>query len=146
MKKFELTEETKIVNGGILHRIQALIDFGDVKAGDLGGYIEKEVNLSHDGDAWVSGNARVYGNARVFGDARVSGNADYICVKGLGSCSRNTTFFKLANNGIGVKCGCFSGSLQEFEAKVKETHGNSKYAKEYLACVEVVKIHFGLEE
>ena len=47
MKKFEFTDETKQNEGGItLHRIRAIRDFGDVKAGDLGGWIEREGNLS----------------------------------------------------------------------------------------------------
>lgn len=46
MKKYELTNETKIFNGVELHRIKALKDFGDVKKGDLGGWLEKEENLS----------------------------------------------------------------------------------------------------
>ena len=74
-KKFELTSNTKIFLGRKLFRIRALISFGDVKEGDLGGYIEKEENLSHDGDAWVSGDARVSGDAWVYGNARVYGNA-----------------------------------------------------------------------
>lgn len=151
-KKYELTNETKVVCGVTLYRIKALRSFGNVMEGDLGGYIEKEDNLSHDGDAWVSGNARVFGNALVFGDARVFSNAkicsgaDYLCFKGLGSENRNTTFFKCDDETIKVKCGCFFGTLTEFEQKVKETHGDSKYAKEYLACVEVVKIHFEIGE
>lgn len=36
-----------------VHRIRALQDFGDVKAGDLGGYVESEANLSHTGDCWI---------------------------------------------------------------------------------------------
>ena len=93
MKKYELTSETKVFLGKTLYRIKALVQFGNVNAGDLGGWIEKEENLSQSGNAWVygdasvygnawvSGNARVYGNAsvygnaRVYGDARVSGNA-----------------------------------------------------------------------
>ena len=75
MKKFELTAETKVFFGHTLHRIKALISFGDVNAGDLGGWIEKEENLSHAGNAWVSGNAWVFGNAEVFGNARVYGDA-----------------------------------------------------------------------
>ena len=74
-KKFELTTETKVVFGITLHRIRALVAFGSVEAGELGGWIEKEENLSADGNAWVYGDARVYGNAWVYGDARVSGNA-----------------------------------------------------------------------
>ena len=75
MKKYELTTNTKMRFGRKLFQIKALVSFGDVAAGDLGGYIEKEENLSYDGDAWVSGNAWVYGNAMVSGNALVSGNA-----------------------------------------------------------------------
>lgn len=46
MKKFELTSETKVVWGKTLFRIKALISFGNVTVGDLGGFIEKESNLS----------------------------------------------------------------------------------------------------
>ena len=76
MKKFELTSEfiTNIF-GTKLFRIKALIEFGNVKAGELGGFTEKEENLSQDGNAWVYDNARVYGDACVCGDARVCDNA-----------------------------------------------------------------------
>ncbi len=70
MKKFELTTETKVVFGRALYRIKALIAFGNVEAGELGGWIEKESNLSQDGGAWVSDNAKVYGNAWVFGTGK----------------------------------------------------------------------------
>ena len=75
MKKYELTSETKVFLGKTLYRIKALVQFGNVNAGDLGGWIEKEENLSQSGNAWVSGDASVYGNAEVSGDASVSGNA-----------------------------------------------------------------------
>ena len=76
MSKYELTDDTVTLdNGTVLHRIQALRDFGKVKAGDLGGYIEKESNLSHRGNCWVDDDAKVYGSARVFGNARVYDNA-----------------------------------------------------------------------
>ena len=65
MKKYEFTEETKIVNGITLHRIKAIRDFSFIKAGDLGGFIEKEENLSHDGNCWIYDSACVYGNAKV---------------------------------------------------------------------------------
>lgn len=133
MKKYEFTDETKDLYDCKLTRIRALIDFGNVKAGSLGGFIEKESNLSHNGDAWV------------FGNAEVLGNADYICIKGLGRFNRSTTFFR-TEQGVSVVCGCFTGTLEDFEAKVFETHGNSIYAKEYLAAVEVAKIHFCIAE
>ena len=68
--KYEFTGETKVVFGITLKRIRATIDIGMIaKAGDLGGWIEKEGNLDQYGNAWVSGNARVSGNAWVYGDA-----------------------------------------------------------------------------
>lgn len=74
--KFKLTTETKVWIGRTLYRIEALIDFGTVKAGEKGGFIEKEENLDKvSGNAWVSGDAQVYGDARVSGDAQVYGNA-----------------------------------------------------------------------
>ncbi len=73
--KFKLTTETKLHLGRTLYRIEALIDFGVVKAGDSGGFVEAEKNLDQDGNAWVSDNAQVYGNAQVSGNAWVSGNA-----------------------------------------------------------------------
>ena len=84
MIKYELTNETKtLTDGTVLHRIRALRDISlyGVKAGDLGGWIEKENNLSQDGDAWVSVNAKVSGNANVYGDAEVRGDADYMVIK-----------------------------------------------------------------
>ena len=82
MKKYELTAEFIEKWGKKLFRIKALISFGSVEAGELGGYVEKEDNLAQDGDAWVCDDAWVYGNARVYddawvyGDARVYGNAE----------------------------------------------------------------------
>lgn len=59
MKKYKLTAETKVVFGRTLHRIRALVAFGNVNAGELGGWIEKEDNLDHYGNAWVYGNAQL---------------------------------------------------------------------------------------
>jgi hypothetical protein len=76
IKKFELDLSSKITFLGIeLFRIKALISFGDVEKGDFGGYVQKEENLSHFGNAWVYGNAKVYDNARVYGNAKVYDNA-----------------------------------------------------------------------
>ena len=75
MKKYELTAESKEYYGRKLFRIKALVSFGNVKEGELGGWIEKEQNLSHFGNAWVGGNACVYENARVWQDAQVYDDA-----------------------------------------------------------------------
>lgn len=95
MRKYKLTGETKLWFDRTLYRIRALIDIKEhgVKKGDLGGWIENEENLSHDGAAWVGGlavvcdaaqvcdgalvsdSALVYGAARVSGSAQVCGGA-----------------------------------------------------------------------
>ena len=74
-KKYKLTDETISLNGATLYRIEALKDFGEIKKGDKGGFIESENNLAHEGDAWVSDNAHVYGDACVFDNACVYNNA-----------------------------------------------------------------------
>ena len=172
MKKFELTSES-IVNicGKKLFRIKALVEFGNVKEGELGGFIEKEENLSHEGNAWVygsaevcgdaevagnawvygnaevcgdaevSGNARVCGNAWVSGDARVYGDADYATVKGFGTEYRTTTFFKCKDGIARVRCGCFYGDLEEFRNQVKNTR-KGKIAEEYLMIADLMEKHF----
>lgn len=172
MKKFELTSES-IANifGKRLFRIKALIEFGNVKEGEFGGFVEKEENLSHEGNAWVygdawvfgdakvsgnaevSGNAKVYGNALVSGDAKVCGDAwvygnakvswdaDYATVKGFGTEYRTTTFFKCKDGIVRVKCGCFYGDLEEFRNQAKNTR-KGKIAEEYLMIADLMEKHF----
>ena len=98
------------------------------------------------GDARVSGNALVSGNASVSGDALVSGDADYAVVTGFGHCFRATTFFRCKDKMLRVQCGCFYGDLAQFREIVKKTHGDSKYAKEYLAIADLMELHFSDEE
>ena len=72
-KKYELTDDSIVINGKTLYRIRALRGFGDVKKGDIGGYIEKEGNLSHLNNCWVYDYAKVFNNAVVLDDARLCG-------------------------------------------------------------------------
>lgn len=125
MKKFELTAEcvTSTLDKK-LFRIKALVAFGDVEEGELGGFIEKESNLANDGDA------------------RVYGDLDYAIVGGFGSEQRTTTFFRQKDGTVGVRCGCFYGTLEEFRGKVKKTHKDSKYGQEYLMIADLMELHF----
>ena len=47
MKKYKILKTGK--NKG---RIKALRSFMNVSKGDVGGFVEKEENLSHEGDCW----------------------------------------------------------------------------------------------
>ena len=161
MKKYELTSETKIVFGHILYRIKALSSFGCVSAGDLGGFLESEKNLSQNGNAWVSGDAEVFGDAWVYGDAEVSGNAEVsgdaevfgnaevseigaiFWIGAIGSRNDTATFFRCRDGSIKVVCGCFFGNLDEFAKKVRKTHGDNDHAKVYMLAIEMAKIRIG---
>ena len=92
-KKYEFTGETKQVGNKTLHRIRLIkqIDLGvnwygnyvNIPAGTVGGWIEDERNLSHEGKCFVHDEAIVMDFAKVDKDASVKGHAivrDYATV------------------------------------------------------------------
>ena len=114
-----------------------------VRAGDLGGLVESERNLSQEGDAWVSGKALVYGDAKVCREADISETRDALTVGPIGSRDDDTTFFK-EKGGVGVSCGCFRGTLEEFAAAVEETHKDSpRHLAEYRAAIALARARWG---
>ncbi|BBL53018.1 hypothetical protein MF1_02760 [Bartonella quintana] len=54
-----------------LYRIKALKDFSEIKADNLGDFIEKERNLSHEDNCWVYDHTRIYENSKVYNDSKV---------------------------------------------------------------------------
>ena len=57
----------------------------------------------------------------------------------IGSRKDNTTIYWTDDN-VQVVCGCFRGNVDEWEAKIKETHKyNEKHLKDYLEQVENIK-------
>ena len=75
MEKYRLTDETIDFCDATLYRIEALRNFGSIKAGDKGGFVQSYHNLSQEEDCWIHGEAKVFGNAKVYGKASVFGNA-----------------------------------------------------------------------
>ncbi|MDG6856153.1 hypothetical protein [Glaesserella parasuis] len=161
-KKYELLKDDTVNHHGrTLYRIKALITFGSVAAGELGGYIETEKNLDHRGNAWVYGNAWVSGNAWVYGNAWVSGNAwvygnarvfGDAMVRSLAVISERKMIFWASNVGsengtltvfngkfgLIVTRGCFTGTVDEFLSKSKEVH-DDKTHHEYKLLIEVAQ-------
>ena len=138
-KKFILTDEFVINGFGVkLFRIKCVKSFKYANEGDLGGFIEKEGNLEQSGNAWVYGNAQVYGNAKIENNNRHCG---FDC---FGSANRHTHAYLTKDNKVEITCGCFKGSIEEFENKVEETHSGTVYEKQYKAIIDVIKIKFGL--
>ena len=150
-KKYEFTGETlELSSMETLHRIRAIIDIPNagVNAGDIGGWIESDSNLSHSGNAWVSGdakvsdhasvsdNAQICGRMVVLGETQIGGNAhiksdkDFITIGPIGSRNGFVTFHKSESEDIYVECGCFSGTMDEFLTTVNKTHGNNRFGRE----------------
>ena len=173
-KHFELTDKFIINAFGIkLLQIKCTRKIKHADVGDLGGYIEKEDNLSGDAwvydDAWVCGDAKVYGNAQVCGDAKMSGNAwvsgdakvsgnaqvsgdakvsnnnEHCGFDCFGSANRHTHAYKTQSGKVEIICGCFRGSIEEFEEQVKKTHQGNEFERQYMAIAEVIKIKLGLK-
>ena len=69
-KKYEFTGK-EMLYPVKLKEIRALRDFGYVKKGDIGGYIESESCLSHEGNCWVYPGGMVYGKSIITHNAVV---------------------------------------------------------------------------
>lgn len=156
-KKYEFTGVTKETWAGPLHQIRAIRDFRNVKAGDIGGWIEKEENLSHDGDCWVCGNARVFGDAEVYGNAEVYGDAEvYEDAKVFEDAEVTTTvktfgnafIYKITVTDKHIKIGCqqhLKSEWKDFEdRKIIEMDG--KKALEFWRMFKPVLESLGLFE
>lgn len=126
--KYKLTDETMTTECGVLlHRIKCVDSFGNVKAGDKGGWIEKKENLSQYGNAWV------YDNAQVFGNAVICNSNDYIVFKNNWSSGR---YFTWTRSNDMWKVGCFYGTGKEL---IEKAYKDSKLSGDcYKAYVELV--------
>ncbi len=98
------------------------------------------------GDSAEIDDAYVWGNAQIFGNAYICQNDSYCCFNNFGRAGRSTTAYLTKDGTVEVRCGCFHGSVDKFIKQVKETHGDSKYAREYLAIAEVIKARFDLKQ
>lgn len=89
MIKYNILQDTMTeINGCTASRIVATRDFGNVKAGDVGGYVSSHESLSHKGlcwvhddaaileGAWVCDNAQIRDRAIIKGDATVCDGAE----------------------------------------------------------------------
>ena len=81
-----------------------------------------------------------------FGDwGKLQSISDILIVGSIGSRNEYTSIFH-TDKGVFVQCGCFRGTIEEFEKKVKETHQGNNHERDYLAMVDFAKVKFGLTE
>jgi len=91
------------------------------------------------GNGWVTGNGRVTDKGRVFGDVIIKKPSDILTISPLGS--RDDTLTILHNKTCAT--GCFQGTIDEFLAAVKETHGSNEHAKLYYKAINFAYEYFG---
>ena len=102
----------------------ANLSYADLSYADLRGANLSYANLSY---ADLRGANLSYANL----------SKRYIQISCIGSAKRMTTY--CFDEDV-IWCGCFKGSLQEFEVKVNETHKNNEmYLKEYLGAINYIK-------
>lgn len=70
-EKYILTDKVKRVEGKFVRQIKAVRSFGNIRKGQLGGFISHEDNLSHEGTCWVYEEGIVAEHARVIDDAQI---------------------------------------------------------------------------
>lgn len=138
MQKYKFTGETKEVYGCTLHQIVCVTAFASVAAGEVGGYIEKEVNLSQDGDAEVFGDAKVSGNA-ILRRGSTETATDYIVIGPQGPRRSFATLHLPSNT---VCAGCFVGDLNEFKVAVSTSHNHCKiFNEQYQRVIQVFEFY-----
>ena len=61
--------------------------------------------------------------------------------EGCGSERRCTYFFMLTDGSIYVRCGCFSGTLDEFKKKIAKTHESeeNRHYRNYMRLVKFIE-------
>ena len=106
-------------------------DFGDIKKGDLGGWIEKENNLSQNDNSWIYGSAVISGSAMISGSARIKTSP--INIIGL--------IYNITAYNDYIQIGCYLHTIKEWEKIFKEGlyRDEVKSDKEYNQYKSVVK-------
>ena len=155
-KKYEFTGEVHY-RFPALKRIRALVDIPlhGVKAGDIGGWIEREDNLSHDGACWLGDGAQVRDDAYIGGLAVVSGQAiinekaivcGYAKVEGLAVVSGQARILDTAYI-TGLSTVNEDAVVKDSAMVCNAAHvcGTAKLKNNFMAC-GIMHLHFGIHD
>ena len=147
---FEFEKENNSIKDTL---VEAVKQGADLRGADLGGAYLGYADLrgAYLGYADLGG-ADLRGANLGYADLRganlgewgkIQSPSDVLIVGAIGSRNGYTTIFH-TDKGVFVQCGCFKGTLDEFEVKVKETHQGNKHERDYLALIQFVKVKFEL--
>ena len=92
-------------------------------------------------DAYLAG-ANLAG-AKFADDKLLIGKRPFFTICPIGSRCALLSLW-ITDKGPYVKAGCFTGTIDEFAAAVKETHGDNEYAQEYAAALVLINKHVEL--
>ena len=117
----------------------------DLSGADLSGADLRDANLR---GADLRGadlrDANLYG-ADLRDAGKITSVDDILLIGPIGSRADYTHIYR-TDKGIFIKCGCFFGTVEEFASKVKDTHGDNKYANQYLKVIYFVNKYFETDE
>lgn len=115
------------------------LSYADLRYADLSSADLRYANLSYADLRYANLSSADLSSANLISANLSSADLDkrYISISCIGSSKRMTTYYFEDNK---IWCGCFTGTLEEFESKVNETHKNNKqYLKEYLGFINYLK-------
>ena len=143
---FEYEKENNTIKDTLLEAIKSGADLGgaDLRGADLRGADLRDANLRGADLRGANLGGANLGGANLggadLGGAKIKNNG-ILLIGNIGSRNDYTTIYN-TDKGIFVQCGCFFGTIDEFVAKVKETHKGNEHERDYLAMVEFAKIKF----
>ena len=118
----------------------ANLDGANLDGANLGGAYLGGANL----DGANLGGANL-GGANLGGAGKITSVDDILLIGPIGSRADYTHIYR-TDKGIFVKCGCFFGTVGEFASRVKDTHGDNKFANQYLKVIDFVNKYFERDE
>ena len=154
---FDFSKENNTIKDAIIEAVKRGAYLGGANLGgadlrgaylrgaDLGGADLGGANL---GGAYLGGaNLRGadLGSANLGGAGKITSVDDILLIGPIGSRADYTHIYR-TDKGVYVKCGCFFGTVDEFASKVKDTHGDNKFANQYLKVIDFVNKYFEKDE
>ena len=134
---FEFSKE----NNTIKDTVEEAVRRGaDLSGADLSGADLRDANLR---GAYLRGADLRDADLRDAG--KITSVDDILLIGPIGSRADYTHIYR-TDKGIFIKCGCFFGTVEEFASKVKDTHGDNKYANQYLKVIYFVNKYFETDE
>ena len=95
-------------------------------------------------NAVLRNDVSINGQAKIGQDALIADDKDYCVFSGFNKWGRSLTAYRTKDKGVRLDSHFFGGPLYVFEDWIKDDHAKQEI-REYLAIIEVIKIHFNIK-